>query len=71
MNTSSLSLTHSDIILHLAPLYKVRLDLLYAALCAAQQVMGPAQGLSVVTALDERARQLMATTPLKNGVEAS
>ena len=35
-NTSSLSLTHSDYFLHLAPLYKVRLDLLYAVLCAAQ-----------------------------------
>ena len=49
----------------------MRLDLLYAVLCAAQQVMGPAQGLSVVAALDERARQLTATTPLKNGVKAS
>ena len=39
-NTSSLSLTHSDYFLHLAPLYKVRLDLLYAALCAAQQLSG-------------------------------
>ena len=67
MNTSSLSLTHSDILLHLAPLYKVRLHLLYAVLCAVQQVMGPAQGLSVVAALDEQARQLTATTPLKNG----
>ena len=49
----------------------MRLDLLYAALCAAQQAMGPAQGLSIVAALDEQARQLMVTTPLKNGVEAS
>ena len=49
----------------------MRLDLLYAALCAAQQVMGPAQGLSVVAALDERARQLTAMTPLKDGALAS
>ena len=36
VNTSSHSLTHLDILLHLAPLYKVRLDLLYAALCVVQ-----------------------------------
>ena len=44
-----LSLTLSlGYFLHLAPLYKVRLYLLNAALCAVQQVMGPAQGCYVM-----------------------
>ena len=61
MNTSSLSLTHSDYFLHLAPLYKVRLNLLYAALCAAQHPTPPIQRNSPVTASTTASRARICT----------